>query len=144
MWIREGGPKTYGSGSGTLVQLHHSSKIRSHKEVIKQKSRFSYYFCLTMEGSGAGSVLVTNGYGRPKNGSGSVTLPESELQCLLDTKYFISAAPMVFFLQIVPNFFFFFFTEEVSFCCVAVEPIFWRGVAGRIGSSSYQPWGSQI
>jgi hypothetical protein len=92
-----------------------------------------------MEGSGAGSVLVTNGYGRPKNESGSVTLLESELQCLLDTKYFISAAPKGGFLQTVPNFIFFFFTEEISFCCVAVEPIFWRGVAGRIGSGSHQP-----
>ncbi len=45
-----------------------------------------------MEGSGAGSVLVTNGYGRPKKGSGSVTLLETELQSLLDTKYFFSAA----------------------------------------------------
>jgi hypothetical protein len=34
-----GGPKTY--GSGTLVHLHHSSKIKSHKEVTKhKKSRF--------------------------------------------------------------------------------------------------------
>jgi hypothetical protein len=41
-----------------------------------QKSRnqgFSYYFCFMMQGSGAGSELVTNGYGsgygsgRPKN-----------------------------------------------------------------------------
>jgi hypothetical protein len=30
------GPKTYGSRSGTRVYLHHSSKIKSHKEVMKQ------------------------------------------------------------------------------------------------------------
>ncbi len=69
-------PLTNGSGSGsvTLVHLHHSSKI---KKVIKksQNSRnqdFSYYFCLMWKedqkaGSGAESVLVTNG-------SGSATL----------------------------------------------------------------------
>jgi hypothetical protein len=71
-----GGPKTYGSygsGSGTRVHLHHSSKIKSHKGF------FSYFFFLMMEGSGdgsraesgAGSVLVNNGTeyrsGRPKN-----------------------------------------------------------------------------
>ncbi len=52
-----GRPKTYGSGcgSGTLVN--------SQKEVTKQSRNqgFSNYFCLMMEGSGAGSVLVTNG-----------------------------------------------------------------------------------
>ncbi len=74
-----GGPKTYGScgsGSGTLAHLHHLSKI---KKFIKksQNSRnqcFSYYFCLMMEGSeagsGTGSVLVNNGSGC---GSGSAT-----------------------------------------------------------------------
>ncbi len=32
-----GSPKSYGSyGSGTLVHLHHSSKIKSHKTVTKQ------------------------------------------------------------------------------------------------------------
>jgi hypothetical protein len=36
---------------------------------------FSNYFCLMTEGSGAGSVLVTNGSGRTKTyGSGSATL----------------------------------------------------------------------
>jgi hypothetical protein len=51
--------------------------IKSHKELTKQYRRnqdFSYYFCLMMEGSGAGAVLVVNGSGcgseRPKNGSG--------------------------------------------------------------------------
>jgi hypothetical protein len=45
--------KTY--GSGTLVN--------SQKEVTKQSRNqgFCYYFCLMMEGSRAGSVLVTNG-----------------------------------------------------------------------------------
>ncbi len=75
-----GGPRTYGSygfgsgcGSGTLVHLDHSSKI---KKVIKKSQnnrnqKFflgTYYFCLIME-AGAGSVLVTNGSGcgRPKH-----------------------------------------------------------------------------
>ncbi len=40
-----GGPKIY--GSGTLVNLHHSSKIKSHKEVTEQqKSRFFLLFLL--------------------------------------------------------------------------------------------------
>ncbi len=80
-------PKTYGSyrsGSGSrggfgtrVLHLHNSSKIKKNlKEVTKQYCRnqgFSYYFCLMMEesGAGSGSVLVTNGYGcgygRPKN-----------------------------------------------------------------------------
>ncbi len=70
-----GGPKTYGSGSGILVHLHHSSKKKSHKEVTKQKkSRFFLLFLLDdLEGSGtgAGSIRVTNGSGcgwaGPKN-----------------------------------------------------------------------------
>jgi hypothetical protein len=34
------------------------------KEVTKQKeSRFSYYFCLVNEGSGSGSIPLTNGSG---------------------------------------------------------------------------------
>ncbi len=48
-------------GPGSLVHLHHSSKIKSPKEVIIQtlncrNEGFSYYFGLAMEGSGAGSV----------------------------------------------------------------------------------------
>ncbi len=40
-----GRPKTY--GSGTLVHLHHSPKIKNHKEVTKQyKSRFFLRFIL--------------------------------------------------------------------------------------------------
>ncbi len=36
------------------VHLHHSSQIKGHKEVTtQQKSRFSYYFCLMMGGSGS-------------------------------------------------------------------------------------------
>ncbi len=57
------------------VHLHHFSMIKSHKEVTKQygrNQRFSYYFCLMIEGgSGYGSVSLTNGSGcgsgRPKN-----------------------------------------------------------------------------
>ncbi len=50
-------------GPGSLVHLNHSSKIKSPKEVINQtlNSRnqgFSYYFCLAMEGSGAGSIPI--------------------------------------------------------------------------------------
>jgi hypothetical protein len=64
------------------VQLHHFSKIN------RINQRFSIYFCLMIEGSGSGSILLTNesgsGSGRPKIcgsggsvsrfGSGSVTL----------------------------------------------------------------------
>ncbi len=36
------------------LHLHHSSKIKSHKEVTKSWNKgFSYYFCLMTEGSGA-------------------------------------------------------------------------------------------
>jgi hypothetical protein len=47
-----GRPKTYGSnGSGTLVHLQHSSKIKSHKEVTKQQqSRFSFLLFLLDDG----------------------------------------------------------------------------------------------
>ncbi len=56
------------------LNLHHFSKIKSHKEATKQrKLRFSYYFCLIIEGSGSR---------RPKTygscGSGSATLFASE------------------------------------------------------------------
>ncbi len=69
-----GMPKTYGSyrfrsrwGSGTLVKVIRKSQNRRNQV-------FSYYYCSMMEGSGAGSgarsVLVTNGSGcgsgRPK------------------------------------------------------------------------------
>ncbi len=58
--------------SAYYVLKVHFSKIKSPKEVTKQKkSRFSYYFCLMIEGfgSGTGSILLTNrtGFGRPKN-----------------------------------------------------------------------------
>ncbi len=78
LWLTDpdansGGPKTYrsyGSGSGcgfgTLVHYIILQKEQRHKEVIKQyKSRFFLLFFLMMEGSGAGSVLVTNGSGSP-------------------------------------------------------------------------------
>jgi hypothetical protein len=42
--------------------LHHFSKIKVPKEVTKeQELRFSYYFCLMMEGSGSRSIPLTNG-----------------------------------------------------------------------------------
>ncbi len=52
-----------------MVHLHHFSKIKSQKE--SQNSRnpgFSYYFCMMIEGSGSGSIPLTNGFGsgRPK------------------------------------------------------------------------------
>jgi hypothetical protein len=51
------------------VHLHHFSKIKSQKEVTKQKeSRFFllfFNFCLIIEGSG--TVPLTNGSGLPKN-----------------------------------------------------------------------------
>ncbi len=80
LWLTDpdadpGGPKTY--GSGTLAHLHHSSKIKIHKEVTKQEKSSSYYCCLMMErsGAGSGSVLMTNGSGRSKKYvSGSATL----------------------------------------------------------------------
>jgi hypothetical protein len=60
------------------LQLHHFSKIKSHKEVTKQyESKFFLLFCLKKEGSGAGAVPLTNGSGsgRPKNiRTGSATL----------------------------------------------------------------------
>ncbi len=49
-------------GFGTLVRLHHSSKMKSHKEVTHSRNQgFPYYFLMMMEGSGAGSALVTDG-----------------------------------------------------------------------------------
>jgi hypothetical protein len=52
--------------------IYNSSKIKSLKTLQNSRNQdFSYYFCLMMEGSGAGSVLVTNGSGcgsgRPQN-----------------------------------------------------------------------------
>jgi hypothetical protein len=50
---------------------YHFLKIKSHKEVTKSGNQgFSnYIFCLMIEGSGAGSISVTNGSGpeKPKN-----------------------------------------------------------------------------
>jgi hypothetical protein len=46
------------------VHLHHFSKIKCHKEVTNSRNQgFSYYFCLMIEGSGSGSVPLTNGSG---------------------------------------------------------------------------------
>ncbi len=54
------------------VYLHHFSKIKSQKESQNSKNQgFSYYFCMIIEGSGAGSgsIHLINGSGsrRPKN-----------------------------------------------------------------------------
>jgi hypothetical protein len=35
--------------------------------MLHRKPGFSYYFCLTIEGSGSGSIPLTNGSGWPKN-----------------------------------------------------------------------------
>ncbi len=51
------------------VYLNHFSKINHQKEVTKQLNQgFSYYFCLMIEGSGSGSIPLTNRSGsrRPK------------------------------------------------------------------------------
>jgi hypothetical protein len=57
------------------IHLHHSSKIVITKSQNSRNKDSSYYFCLTMEGSGSGSVLLTNGSGRPKTyGSGTLVL----------------------------------------------------------------------
>jgi hypothetical protein len=72
----------YGCGSGKPKNIciriqntgtfTHSSKIKViKKSQNSNKSRVCILFCLMMEGSGAGSVLLTNGSGcgsgRPKN-----------------------------------------------------------------------------
>ncbi len=52
------------------LHLHYFSTIKIHKEVTEQwELRFSYYFCLIIVGSGAGSVPRTTSSGsrRPKN-----------------------------------------------------------------------------
>ncbi len=57
---------SYGSGFGTLVHLYHSSNIKRSYKTAEIKV-FLYFFCLMMEGFGAGSragfVLATNGSG---------------------------------------------------------------------------------
>ncbi len=52
------------------VHLHHFSKIKSQKGSQNSRNQgFSYYFCMMIEGSGAGSIPLTggSGSGRPKN-----------------------------------------------------------------------------
>ncbi len=54
------------------VLLHHFSKIKSKKKSQNSRNHgFSCYFCSMIEGSGSGSILLTNGSGsgsrRPKN-----------------------------------------------------------------------------
>ncbi len=70
------------------VHLHHSSKIKSYKEVTKWKNTRNQgflLFCLMMEGSG--SVPLTNGFESrmPKN-LGSGTLLEGILKIFLLAK----------------------------------------------------------
>ncbi len=53
------------------LHLHHFSKIKSQKESQNSRNQgFSYYFCMIIEGSGAGSrsgyIPLTSGSGRPK------------------------------------------------------------------------------
>ena len=74
--------KSYSAYYFLKVHLHHFSKIKSQKEVIQQKNQgFSLYFCLMMEGSGAGPDpylwLMDPDPGGPKtcgSGSGSATM----------------------------------------------------------------------
>ncbi len=81
-----GGAKTY--GFGTRVHLHHSSKEKKSKKLLNSRNQgFSYYFFLMMEGSGAGSGLVTNGSecgsGRPKNIRIVIRIPNTaHINCL--------------------------------------------------------------
>ncbi len=63
------------------VHLQHFSNIKSQKESQNSRNQgFSYYFCMMIEGSGSGSIPLTNGSGPggPKkygsDGSGSATL----------------------------------------------------------------------
>ncbi len=52
--------KSFYAYSFLKVHLHHSSKIKSHKEVTKQyTSRFSSFFCLFMAGTGSGTLMET-------------------------------------------------------------------------------------
>ncbi len=62
----------YGCGSGSSdpylcltdpdADLEHWHKVITKSQNSRSQG-FSYYFCLMMEGSGAGSILVTNGSG---------------------------------------------------------------------------------
>ncbi len=46
------------------MYLHNAAKIKVIKKSINGRNQgFSYLFCMTMEGFGAGSLLVTNGCG---------------------------------------------------------------------------------
>jgi hypothetical protein len=65
------------------VHFHHFSKIKGKEKSQNSRNQgFSYYFCLMIEGSGSGSIPLTNGsdpdQGAPKtygsNGSGSASL----------------------------------------------------------------------
>jgi hypothetical protein len=95
VWIRIRGsmPLTNGSGCGScyfyhwpsrrqqktnlkksfssyyFLHLPHFSNIKSQKKSQNSRNRVSYYFCLTIEGCGSGSIPLTNGSEsrRPKN-----------------------------------------------------------------------------
>ncbi len=52
------------------IHLHNFPKIKSQKESLNSRNQgFSYYFCMMTEGSGSGSIPLTNGSGsgRPEN-----------------------------------------------------------------------------
>ena len=49
------------------IRMRVLGSVPHKSEYSRYQGGFSYYFCLMIEGSGAGSVLVTNGSGRPEN-----------------------------------------------------------------------------
>jgi hypothetical protein len=54
------------------AQLHNFSKIKNQKEVTQQcESRFSYFFCLVIEGSGSIDLGGPKSYGSDGSGFGS-------------------------------------------------------------------------
>ncbi len=66
------------------LHLHHSTKIKSRKEVTKeQKSRFSYYFCLMMEGSGFVPLPNRSGSGRSKILKIRTQIQNTDLHCVI-------------------------------------------------------------
>jgi len=63
--------KSFSAYSFLKVLLHHFSKVKVKKKSQNSGNQgFSYYFCLMIEGSGYGSIPLTNGSGsgsrRPK------------------------------------------------------------------------------
>jgi len=49
------------------IRMRVLGSVPHKSEYSRYQGGFSYYFCLMIEGSGAWSVLVTNGSGRPEN-----------------------------------------------------------------------------